>query len=163
VSGFESVHNIQVPRGVADSGQHFLRSAGDAGREGMVLWIGVQNGATFHVSDALVPRQRGIRTADGVCVVVDGDELHRINVELYKSSRRLIGQVHSHPGRAYHSNTDNEYAIATTIGNISIVVPDFAKRRFLLEECALYRLDRNGRWRALSRRQANALITVVDS
>jgi hypothetical protein len=81
-----------------------------------------------------------------VCVVVDGDELHRINVHLFKSKLRLIAQIHSHPTEAFHSDTDDAYAIATTIGCFSLVVPDFARDNFSFDKCATYRLSELGRW-----------------
>jgi hypothetical protein len=112
----------------------------------MVLWAGRQDGQTFHVTDLIVPRQKGLRTKDGVCVVVDGDELHRLNIHLFETDLRLIAQIHSHPTEAYHSETDDRYAVATTIGSFSLVVPDFAIRPFTLTECAIYRLKASGEW-----------------
>ncbi len=112
----------------------------------MVLWAGTLADATFQVTQLIVPEQRGLRTADGVCVVVDGDELHKLNVHLFEHQLMLIAQLHSHPGAAYHSETDDNYAVATNIGCFSLVIPDFAVRPFSLEECAVYRLRASGSW-----------------
>lgn len=146
MTGYSGIATLLVPRAIVDQGQHFLRQVGATGNEGMVLWIGKQDGPVFTVTDLIVPQQRGIRTADGVCVIIDGTELQRLNLELYKSGRKLIAQLHSHPTHAYHSAMDDEYAIARIVGSFSLVIPDFAVHTFALDDCAIYRLNANGRW-----------------
>jgi hypothetical protein len=146
VIGYSNIDTVLVPRSVVDDGQRFLRQAGATGNEGMVLWVGKRDGSVFTVSDLVVPQQRGIRTAGGVCVVIDGAELQRLNLDLYKSGHQLIAQLHSHPTHAYHSAMDDEYAIARIVGSFSLVIPDFAVRPFALGDCAIYRLNANGHW-----------------
>jgi hypothetical protein len=95
-------------------------------------------------------------------VVTGPEELHRINVWLYRQKLALIAQIHSHPGRAYHSSTDDGYAIATTVGCLSLVVPDFARAPFDLRNVASYRLDGRGVWRALTTGQVAQMISIKD-
>lgn len=95
-----------------------------------------------------------------MCVVTGPEELHRINVWLYREKLTLMAQIHSHPGRAYHSSTDDEYAVATTVGCLSLVVPDYARAPFDLVRTASYRLDATGVWRPLSAAQAQRLIVI---
>jgi hypothetical protein len=160
VNDFSWVKQLVVPQSIADETQKFLRAAGRLGNEGMVLWVGKGEDDLFHVTDLLIPKQKGIRTREGVCVVVDTDEMHRINVELFKSGLRLIAQVHSHPTHAYHSETDDEFAIATTVGCFSLVVPDFGARDFDLSECAVYRLSEVGQWQHLAPQRVKRLIDI---
>lgn len=161
MTGFSTVEVVLVPRQVLDDGQKFLHTVGATGREGMVLWVGRQEGPTFHVTNLVIPHQRGLRTSDGVCVIVDPDELRRLNLELYQHNLRLIAQVHSHPNRAFHSDTDDEYAIARTIGALSLVVPDFASRPFSLSDCATYRLSSRGTWDPLTLGEVSRLIRIA--
>jgi hypothetical protein len=63
--------------------------------------------------------------------------------------------VHSHPTEAYHSETDDRYAIVTEDGGHSLVVPDFARHPMALSGCAIYRLHR-GSWLELTRDQVDA-------
>lgn len=151
-----------LPGALAEETQRSLRAAGLGGNEGLVVWSGVQAGSMFHVRTATMPRQRGIRTADGVCVVVDGDVLHQLNVDTFKRGERLFAQVHSHPGRAYHSTMDDQYAVITAPGGLSLVVPDFAVRPFRVAECAVYRLAQDGRWKEVDCRRAAELISMAD-
>ena len=145
---------------MADRTQRSLREAGQTGNEGMVLWSGVQDSDSFYIHTVTVPIQRGIRSAEGVCVVIDGDALHQLNVETYKRGERLFAQVHTHPGRAYHSEMDDRYAVVTAPGGLSLVVPDFAVRDFDVSDCAVYRLSSAGRWDRVERRDATSLVRV---
>jgi hypothetical protein len=162
VNDFSSVKEVRVPKSIAEETQSFLRAVGRTQREGMVLWVGDALGDRFDVTHLLIPKQHGVRSDNGVCVVVDGDEMHRINVELFKSKLKLIAQIHSHPTDAYHSETDDQFAIATTVGCLSLVVPDFAEGDFRLTDCAVYRLQRNGEWKHLPPNRAAELIQIQD-
>ena len=46
----------------------------------------------------IIPAQKHIRT-DAVCVITDPEELHRLNVWLYRKGLSLIAQIHCHPLR----------------------------------------------------------------
>src|SRR5581483_10202081 len=146
VSSLEGINRILLPRSLADKTQLFLRRVGQTGNEGMVLWVGNVERSTFRITDILIPRQHAIQRADGICVVVDPEEMLRINMELFHSGLRLIAQIHSHPREAYHSEMDDEEAIANTIGCLSLVVPDFAVGDFQISNCAIYRLKQDGSW-----------------
>ncbi|MGA0594265.1 Mov34/MPN/PAD-1 family protein [Enterovirga sp. CN4-39] len=140
------VSAVVVPRRAIDATMEQLRAAGRRGLEGIAFWVGVHSGPMFHVREAYIPRQQGHRTPQGVAVTVAGPELHRLNLYLHRNELRLIAQIHSHPTHAYHSAMDDEYAVATALGSLSLVVPDFAAAPFTVETCAVYRLQRRPWW-----------------
>jgi proteasome lid subunit RPN8/RPN11 len=146
MTSLQKIDKVLLPNTLADETQQFLRQVGRTGKEGMVLWVGLVEERTCRITNILIPRQRGIRSNNGVCVVVDSAEMLRINMELFHSGLLLIGQVHSHPTDAYHSEMDEEHAIANRIGSLSLVVPDFATGDFKLADCAVYRLLSDGTW-----------------
>jgi hypothetical protein len=137
-----------------------LRAAGAHRAEAFVFWVGNRNGTTFTVTDAYVPAQDAYHTSDGHCVIVKGDALHQLNEWLYTNRRELIAQIHSHPTEAYHSETDDEYPIATRLGSLSLVVPDFAEDDFVLDSVAAYRLTIDG-WEELHPEQKQNLFEVT--
>lgn len=143
-SDLENVRTFRVPAAVADATDAALRQAGAHGHEAFVLWTGRLNGNTFDVEQAYLPAQTGHHMADGICVTVDADELHRLNQWLYESAQRLGAQVHSHPTGAYHSDTDDAYPIATQRGALSLVVPYFATFGVRGRGVATYRLNDSG-------------------
>lgn len=159
--GFLNIAQILVPGTLVDQAHTHLREVGTRGLEGQALWAGRCEGPAFHVSQTLIPAQTGFRTADGVGVYVEAEELHRINVWLYQQQLSLIAQLHSHPGSAYHSDTDDAFPIATTVGSLSIVVPSFAQEPFALSACAVYRLLPGRGWASLTPAEAQQLITIT--
>jgi hypothetical protein len=159
--GLGGVQRITVPEECARSTQAHLRAAGRGGNEGLVVWSGIQDGAAFFVRTVTVPAQRPIRSAAGVCVVLEGNALHELNVWLRRNGERLVAQVHSHPTNAYHSDMDDDFAIVTAVGSLSLVVPDFAVRSFSVADCAVYRLTRGGRWAEVPPRKAAELVSVI--
>jgi hypothetical protein len=143
---------LRVPRQVVDTTWNALRAFGAQGFEGFVLWLGNVANTVATIEVAFVPAQSSIRGEEGVGYFVTSDTLFQLNRELHRSGLRLIAQVHSHPGAAYHSLTDDTYAVVTAEGGFSIVVPNFGADEPDPTECAIYRL-RNGRWKDLLLRE----------
>jgi hypothetical protein len=161
MSTLETITRFLVPADVVRLTDNQLRAAGKSGSECFVLWSGITQGDAFHVRTAHVPKQTGYRFSSGLCVRVEGDELHRLNVWLYEHHERLAVQVHSHPTEAYHSETDDTYPIVTVRGGLSLVVPDFAHNGLRGNGVAYYRLGFSG-WDELSDNEANELICFGD-
>lgn len=162
MKGFLGINKVRLPREIALEGHRFLRLAGEKHCEGIALWVGYTDGTVFQVTNLLIPRQAGVHTESGVCAVIEGAELRRIGMELYKANRELFAQIHSHPTEAYHSETDDEFAIVTTMGGLSLVVPDFAVRPFDLDDYASYRLSEQGIWDEMNPRDVTRLIEIVE-
>ncbi|MFL5560845.1 MAG: Mov34/MPN/PAD-1 family protein [Gemmatimonadaceae bacterium] len=161
-AGFMLLDRLLVPRSLADSAQRHLRKVGRSGNEGFALWAGRFQGREFVVEETIIPAQHAMRCETGVCVRVDGDELFRINRHLYSIGRLLVAQLHSHPTEAYHSETDDEYPIATTAGAFSLVIPDFAVRDFALDDCAVYRLVPGQGWLEFPATAVRAVVYLTD-
>lgn len=142
----QEMKRLLLPQTLLEHTHTTLREIGVNEVEGLVLWAGRQEGATAWVEAVLLPEQQALRTASGLSVHIAGTEIHRINVWLYKKRMELIAQVHSHPGEAYHSELDDAIPITTTAGNLSLVVPDFARGPIDLATYAGYRLSNDGSW-----------------
>jgi hypothetical protein len=161
-SELELLQSVFIPAAVIADTQAHLRAMGRLDLEGIAVWAGTIRDSVFDVALALIPQQTGHNTGGGVCITVDGPELHRINVWLYEHRMRMIAQVHSHPTEAYHSETDDTYPIVTARGAFSIVVPDFAAEPIRLQQCAVYRLGGCREWSEFSRTQVNAMFQVSE-
>lgn len=160
MSGLLDVASVLVPHALALDAHSHLRTAGLQGLEGLALWAGVKDGHVFRVTHTVIPKQHGLRTSAGVSVSIGPDELHRLNVWLFENKLTLIAQLHSHPTDAYHSDTDDAFPIATTVGSLSLVIPDFARRPFALPDCAIYRLSATAVWEKLSAWEVLSLIEL---
>jgi hypothetical protein len=160
--GFLDLDRVLVPWSLALAANDHLRTVGRRGCEGFALWAGRREGDEFRVVETVIPAQQGLRSPNGVCVTVDREELFRLNVYLYERGLTLIAQLHSHPGQAYHSETDDTFPIATTAGAFSLVIPDFAVQPFTLNNCATYRLIPGRGWVEIDPLVVRDLIHLVD-
>ena len=138
-----------------------IQAAGQDGYELFAVWSGTRDEDTFKVAKVHVPEQASYKLDTGLCVRVDGSELHRLNVWLYEAHQVIGVQVHSHPAEAYHSYTDDTYPIATLEGSLSIVLPFFGRDGWRSSDIAVYRLE-GGRWLKLTG-SLDELIEVVEN
>lgn len=77
--------------------------------------------------------------------------------------RKIVAQVHSHPGRAFHSEVDDEWAIIRHIGALSLVLPRFAAATTpdnFLDEAMTYELSPANEWLHVPNRGPAARLTV---
>lgn len=161
MSEFLAISKIIISKADIEQVYKHLRSFGAEGFEGVGLWAGVIEENKFVVKETIIPHQRSSRSEDGLLYTVDGEELHRINVWLYKNRMSLMLQIHSHPASAYHSETDDRFPIISQFGGISIVVPNFGYDDFSLESWAVYRLLPSKGWQEMSLEEKKSLFSIV--
>jgi len=65
---------------------------------------------------------------------------------LAASKHSVKAQVHTHPGEAFHSATDDNWPIVSQEGFLSIVIPDFATGAISLRSAWIGRLRGDGTW-----------------
>src|ERR1035437_4658552 len=156
------VEKVFVHRSVVDAVHAHLRDAGAHGCEAAAFWAGeITNVGTAVAHSAFVPRQISARSDSGLLVSISGEDLFHMNVQLHQNNLQLIAQIHSHPGSAYHSETDDELAVMTQVGGLSIVVPDFAQDDFGLGSVAIYRRTQEG-WMKVPPAKIRNLIEIVE-
>lgn len=143
---FSTVERVRVPPKVQTETHEQLRGIGKEGYEAFAFWLGTATGNDFNVSEVFFPHQSSLHQDVGACVFVSGEELHYLNRFMYQCELALIAQIHTHPDRAYHSETDDAFAIATAVGSFSIVIPRFAAVDFSIQNFAVYRLSASGVW-----------------
>ena len=111
------------------------------------------------MTGVLVPQQESISSEDGVGYFVNTQTLFLLNKALNETGVKLLAQVHSHPTEAYHSDADDQFAIVTAEGGLSLVVPDFGRVAPDLSLWAVYRLT-DGFWRELNESEVRRLFSV---
>jgi proteasome lid subunit RPN8/RPN11 len=159
-SELSSVSRVEIPRQIVAYTLEALQVFGAHESEGLILWLGEIEDAIARVVYAFPPPQESISTEDGLGYFVTGDTLYQLNRTLAETGLRLIAQVHSHPGRAYHSDTDDRYAIVTAEGGISLVVPNFGRVLPDLTLWAVYRLV-GRKWQHVH--EIASLLTITDN
>ena len=122
----KSIEKFRLSQNVLDETIEALRHFGRHDCEGLVLWLGyIDDDNSCQVTKILIPPQDSIKGEDGVGYFVTSETLFALNKHLATTGLRLLAQVHSHPGWAYHSAADDRYCIVTVEGGFSIVVPKF--------------------------------------
>jgi hypothetical protein len=133
---------ITVPLSVLDHVRGFMEERGSHGFEASAMLAGPSAG---RITRAVIPEQVGHRSALGVAVEVTD----RGKLELAAAltlEEIWIARIHSHPDRAFHSDTDDRNPALTADGSLSIVVPFYGLGlRRGLEACAVFVL-RAGIW-----------------
>jgi len=77
---------------------------------------------------------------------IDSSWLDRAWRALARAGREVRVQVHTHPGQAFHSATDDGYALIQTPGFVSLVIPRFALGPVGLDDAFLVELAEDGSW-----------------
>ena len=81
-----------------------------------------------------------------------------------RSGQIVLAQVHSHPGRAWHSSTDDEWAFSDSPGLFSIVVPCFGRygiQKIFGDGIAIYERLANGNWYELTSSEIKSRFAFV--
>ena len=104
------------------------------GHEGIAYLFGLTNGATTIVVGATRPETRTTIGSFNVTSVA----MARVVRAATDSGLQFIGQIHTHPGQAYHSDGDEDGARIVYDGYVSMVVPEYGRRLPSLDGSAIY-------------------------
>ena len=121
-----------------------LRECGEGQRECQVVWIGPWS-APQVVTSVVHP----VHQAYGDGFELSDSWISRFFTYLSETKQGIRVQVHTHPGRAFHSATDDGWPIVSTPGFQSLVIPRFAQGDVGFEGAYLAELDAEGAWREL--------------
>jgi hypothetical protein len=148
---------LRIARTALDDAGRFFEQQGLRGLEG----TGMLAGTTGHgITRCVIPDQIGRRSRLGVSVEVTMTGKLQLATAL-GPHERYLARIHSHPGAAFHSATDDENPGLTAQGALSIVVPDFGRGlRDGLAACAIFRRA-GARWVELSPAEVREQLLVV--
>lgn len=135
------MQRYRVPIGVLDETFKYFRGCGAAGRECQVLWIGPWSDV-LRVSEAVHTRHR----SHAFGFEVESEWLNGFWLELASRKMGIRCQVHTHPGRAFHSGTDDKFPIVHIQGFLSLVIPNFGNGQIGFDRAYLARLTERGEW-----------------
>jgi proteasome lid subunit RPN8/RPN11 len=118
---------------------------GSSKKEKVLLWLGKITQDGCQVQEIFEPIQR---TASNY-FEIPPEGMESLMAHIKQTRRFLVAQIHTHPGRAYHSAADDKWAIARHEGAYSLVLPYFAASTTIenfLSEVATFRLNKSNRW-----------------
>jgi GNAT superfamily N-acetyltransferase len=132
---------LRVPTTVLRETFAELRRCGAGHHECQVLWTGPWSDP--HIVAALVhPSHR----ANGVGFELDSSWLTTFWQELTRTGYGVRVQIHTHPGRAFHSEMDDAWPLIHTPGFFSLVIPEFATGEVGFAGAYLTEIGEDGQW-----------------
>lgn len=154
----ERTYRIRIPALVWDVGVQTIREHGALSSEGLLYFAGVIASA----SDIFVTAVYRIgHEPQGDAVVVTNAEARWLVRTLRDRDEKLVGQLHSHRGRAGHSWGDDVHATSFHTGFLSFVVPYFGRRQTDPGDCAVLEF-RNGGFEELSLEEVQERVSIVN-
>lgn len=161
MKGFLDIHEVVLPQNCLNIAFAQLRLAGSRREEGVALLLGHRRENIFEVTETYEPAHVASKVEDGLYYAIDSEALYQLNKKLYEGKQKLFAQIHSHPEEAYHSVADDIFAVVTTVGGLSVVVPNFATGPVSLSNCAIFRLSEQNKWLELSQHEVAQFIKII--
>ncbi len=151
-------HQIYIPYTIIEKTLQLIKKYGKKFTEGFVLWVASENSDFYKVKDVWEPKQQN----SFISYYIPEEEVHKLNVKIYKKKLILIAQIHSHPSYAYHSQTDDDYAIIHLPNLFSIVIPYFGNidNSEFFEKCAIFQLKKN-HWKKISKKKVKKTFKIL--
>ncbi|EKS34473.1 MAG: hypothetical protein GY844_11405 [Bradyrhizobium sp.] len=139
---------VRVPKEIVARTIDVLRRGGAVECEAVVLWLGRGPRGAERIEEAYRPDQ----IAEKDFFRIPPAAMKDLMAHLRRTRLQVVAQVHSHPGRAFHSEADDEWAIVRNRGALSLVVPRFgagATVANFMDQTAMYRLSDDDMWIAV--------------
>jgi hypothetical protein len=146
------VSALRLPRPLLDDSFRQLRDCG-AGRAECVLYWCADHGEPGLLARAVHPPHRAGRGF----YEVDPGWITQFFLDLRRAGQTVRVQVHTHPRKAGHSFTDDQFSLAPAPGFLSLVIPDFAAAPAGFDGAALVRMQTDGGWEPVDPEEAFAV------
>jgi proteasome lid subunit RPN8/RPN11 len=137
---------LRLPLSVVADTLAALQESGRQGCEGIVIWLGRHRDDDVEVIETHHP----IHEARTDMFHIPPAGMRKLQERLRESRMFVAAQVHSHPGKAFHSEADDRWAIVRHVGALSLVLPKFGLETTassFLEDAKVFRLNEANAWR----------------
>jgi hypothetical protein len=131
---------LRMAPGIVEKTFRTFRDCGRAECECAVYWTGPSN------SDLVDGVEHRMHQRSPFGYEIHDGWLTDFWKRLAVSKQSIKAQVHTHPGKAFHSATDDQWPIVSQPGFFSIVIPDFALGDVSLKSAWVGRLHADGFW-----------------
>lgn len=132
---------LRLPRHIFDETIGHFRRCGADRRECQTLWIGPWATPSL-ITEVVHPKHKAHMGG----FLLDDAWISAFWFRLAVDNLGIRVQVHTHPGKAFHSQTDDEFPIIHTPGFLSLVIPNFALGPVGFEDAYLAEIQPDGTW-----------------
>jgi hypothetical protein len=131
----------RLPRRMLDETFATLRCCGAGERECKLYWL-----SSWRDLDQLVEVAHPEHDSSRYGLTIHDKWITKFWNELVDREMGVRVQVHTHPGAAFHSPTDDAFPLIHDAGFLSLVIPDFAQGEVSFGGAYLTEIQRDGRW-----------------
>jgi hypothetical protein len=133
---------VTIPRKILKDAIRIMRNCGEGQRECVVFVV-------EHVPTGVLNVIHPVHSARGGGYEIEQQWLGQFSARQTREAMEVVAQIHTHPGSAFHSSTDDAWPMVGTAGFVSVVVPEFALGRISIDEVYACRLTTTGTWEEL--------------
>jgi hypothetical protein len=135
---------LTVPCALLEESFRQLRAHGQGQIECIVYWLALVD-AVDRVDQVVHP----VHSGSVAHYDVDSAWMTRFWFDLAERRKKVVAQVHTHPGAAFHSGRDDDLALISTVGFLSLVLPRFALGPVTLDGACLAVRKPEGDWQTV--------------
>ena len=151
---------VFIPSLVIDHTELAMRHAGTMGYEGFAVWAGTLAGGHAHVSTLVLPRA----ATDGWHGELTPETTAAVLTALDERDLVPVMQLHTHPRRAFLSETDAIRPLVAVPGFISVVISDFGFTDLAdVRRWSAHEYVRPGQWREVGADERAQRFIIDDS
>ena len=132
----------RLPRRMIDETFSTLRSCGAGERECKLYWL-----SSWSDVDQLIEVTHPGHDSSRYGLTIHDGWITKFWNELADRGLGVRVQVHTHPGAAFHSPTDDAFPLIHEVGFLSLVIPDFAFGEVGFDGAYLTEIQADGGWR----------------
>lgn len=139
-----------------------LSEIGKQRKEAVLFWTSARAvQSVIEISSIYVPHYKS--ASDWFWI--DKESMSEMLRQLRSADLQLVAQVHTHPAKAFHSATDDEWAVVRKVGALSIVLPYFAQEISIenfIKHAAVFELNRNDQWTEVQSQHLSSRLEIFD-
>ncbi len=135
---------LRVPVRLLNETFRVFRDCGQGRNECVVYWTGPADFA-----DVVDQADHPVHHRSPMEYTIDDAWLTRYWFHLGQARRVIRAQIHTHPGAAFHSITDDEFPVISQASFLSIVIPRFAQGTISFDDAWVGQLNAKGQWLAV--------------
>ncbi len=126
-----------------------LRARGQGVRESGAFLLGTRNAELVEIVDFVLYDDLDPHVLDTGIIHFDGRYFGALWERCRAAALEVVADVHTHPGAAYQSPSDQAHPMIACAGHIALIIPNFAIPPVRVGEVGIYRYLGNKEWEPL--------------
>ena len=154
---------IEIPQSIFNQTLKQLQQVGEDYKEGIAYWSGVLNNNNGVIKNVIFADDYPEFHNESYFANVSLETSFKIGEKIHQRNEFLFAQIHTHPSDAFHSFVDDNYPISHRIGFLSIVIPNFGKNIYLLQQCKIFEYKAKAKRNELKEKYVSKKFKVIEN